>query len=415
MDKFLIEGGTKLNGEVTISGAKNAALPILAATILADGEHIINNVPEVNDVRTMRKLLAFMGAKTSDGSNVHIEFSGIKNPEAPYELVKTMRASSMVLGPLLAKTGKAKVSLPGGCTIGARPLNLHIEALKAMGAKIKLEHGYIEATAKKLRGAEFYFDTLSVTGTENIMMAATLAQGTTRIENAAKEPEVVDLANFLIKMGADINGHGTDVITINGVESLKSATHTVIPDRIEAGTFLIAGALPDNSITINGCTPNHLEALVEKLRSININIERSDNQIRVRGTNAIKATNITTLPFPGFATDLQAQFMTLMSIAKGTSIVTETIFENRFQHVAELKRLGADITIEGSSAIVKGVDELVGAQVMATDLRASASLILAALIAKGTTEIQRIYHIDRGYEHIESKLNAIGAKITRKN
>lgn len=413
MDKFIIKGGTKLNGKVRISGAKNATLPILASTILASGEHTILNAPEVRDVNTMRKLLYYMGAKINDGERLQIRFNKIEEPEAPYDLVKTMRASSLVLGPLLARTGFARVSLPGGCTIGARPLNLHIEALKAMGAEFELTQGYIEAKAKKLTGAHIHFDTVSVTGTENIMMAATLAEGTTIIENAAREPEINDLANYLRAMGSKISGDGTDKITIEGVTSLKAGTHKIIPDRIETGTFMIAAAITGGNMTLENTIPEHVDALTDKLRSINVNIETEGSVIRVRGPEKIPATNITTLPYPGFATDLQAQFMTLMSIANGTSVITETIFENRFQHVPELIRMGAQIIIEGSSAIVKGTDKLIGAPVMATDLRASASLILAALVANGDTEINRIYHIDRGYEKIEDKLINLGANISR--
>lgn len=413
MDKFIINGGNGLTGSVKISGAKNAALPILASTILAEGDHTIANVPEVKDVNTMRKLLSYMGATITDGHELHVNFDKLSNPEAPYELVKTMRASSLVLGPLVARTGLARVSMPGGCTIGARPLNMHTDALKAMGAEINLEHGYIEAKASKLKGAHIYFDTTTVTGTENIMMAATLARGKTVIENAAREPEVADLANYLIKMGAKITGQGTDKIIIEGVDKLRASTHQIIPDRIETGTFLITAAHTGGSVNIENGTPQYLNALIDKLRSINVNIEIAGDNIMVRGPGRVEATNITTLPYPGFATDLQAQFMTLMATAEGTSIITETIFENRFQHVAELNRMGADITIEGSTAVVKGVDRLIGAQVMATDLRASASLIIAALTAEGTTEINRIYHIDRGYEHIEEKFINLGADIKR--
>lgn len=413
MDKFIIKGGNRLSGKVAISGAKNAALPILAATILAKGEHTITNIPEVVDVRTMRKLLAYMGAKTSDGSELHIGFANVERPEAPYDLVKTMRASSIVLGPLVARTGCARVSLPGGCTIGARPLNMHTDALKAMGAKITLAEGYIEARAKRLKGAKICFGTVTVTGTENIMMAATLAKGTTVIENAAREPEVSDLANYLRKMGAKISGDGTDKIRIEGVSSLSAAKHRVIPDRIETGTFLIAASITGGSVTIENGAPRYLDALIDKLRATGANIEIMKDEIRVKGPEVIASTNVTTLPYPGFATDLQAQFMALMAVANGTSIITETIFEKRFQHASELNRMGADITVEGATAIVKGTKELIGAPVMATDLRASASLILAALVAKGSTEINRIYHIDRGYERIEGKLNNCGADIVR--
>lgn len=413
MDKFLIEGGVPLNGAVSISGAKNAALSILASTILAKGTHTITNVPEVNDVQTMRRLLAHMGATTSDGEILKVDFGTIKNPEASYDLVKTMRASSLVLGPLVARCGYARVSLPGGCTIGARPLNLHMDALRAMGADIVLEQGYVEAKAKRLHGANIHFDSVTVTGTQNIMMAATLADGETVLENAAREPEVTDLAIYLNKMGAKITGEGTDKITIQGVTELRAASQKIIPDRIEAGTFVLAAAITGGSVTIKNCQPEHLGALFDKLRSVDVKIETTDNAVHISAPKRVKATNITTQPYPGFATDLQAQFMTLMAVADGASIITETIFENRFQHVAELKRLGADITVEGPSAFVKGVDKLVGAPIMATDLRASASLILAALVAEGTTEVNRIYHIDRGYERIEDKLSMLGAKIKR--
>jgi UDP-N-acetylglucosamine 1-carboxyvinyltransferase len=413
MDKFVITGGKTLEGDVTISGAKNAALPILASTILAQGEHVITNVPEVKDVNTMRKLLSYMGVANTDGSQLHVCFDKIDKPEAPYELVKTMRASSLILGPLVARTGYASVSLPGGCTIGARPLNMHLDALKAMSVEIHLEHGYIEAKTSRLKGANICFDTVTVTGTENIMMAATLAQGKTIIENAAKEPEVSDLAQYLKKMGAKIEGEGTNRITIDGVEKLHASTYAIIPDRIETGTFMIAASITGSSVNINHGSPQYLNSLIDKLRATGVNIEVLNSDIRIRAPKQIKATDITTLPHPGFATDLQAQFMALMSIAEGSSIITENIFENRFQHVAELNRMGADITVEGATAFVRGVDKLVGAQVMATDLRASASLIIAALVAEGTTEINRIYHIDRGYENIEQKLTALGASIVR--
>lgn len=413
MDKFIIEGGRELHGTVKVSGAKNAALPILASTMLASGPHTISNMPEVKDVRTMWKLLEYVGAEIHDGKELHANFDRVQRPEAPYEMVKTMRASSLVLGPMLTRTGYSKVSLPGGCTIGERPLNMHIEALRSMGAEINLEHGYIEAKASRLSGARVHFDNVTVTGTENIMMAATLAEGETVIENAAREPEVADLALYLRKMGAKIKGAGTDRIIIEGVKELHASTHRIIPDRIEAGTFMIAAAITGGTVTIEDGASNYLDALTEKLRSIKVRIETVGTSTRVHGPSKVTSANITTLPYPGFATDLQAQFMALMCFSEGTSIITETIFENRFQHAPELKRLGADITIEGPTAVVKGVKKLIGAPVMATDLRASASLILAALAAEGTTEVNRIYHIDRGYERIEEKLVSLGANIKR--
>jgi len=413
MEKFIIEGGVRLGGEVTVSGAKNAALPILASTILAPGRHTIENLPMVSDIKVMRTLLPYIGAHISNGRALVVEIDEIKRPEAPYELVKTMRASSLVLGPLLARCGYAKVALPGGCTIGARPLNMHINALRAMGAEITLEHGYIEARAKRLEGQEILFDNPTVTGTENIMMAATLANGTTIIRNAAREPEVVDLTLYLKKMGAKIKGEGTDTIVIEGTERLSPSTHRIIPDRIEAGTFLIAAAATHGTVTVKGCIPEHLDALLLKLKEIGAAIEIMGDVIHINGPSKIKPTNITTLPYPGFPTDLQAQFMALLTMAEGTSIVTETIFENRFQHVPELVRMGADITVEGMTAVVKGAKKLVGTEVTATDLRASASLIIAALAAEGTTEVSGVYHIDRGYEKIEDKFSALGANIKR--
>ncbi|MBI2342517.1 MAG: UDP-N-acetylglucosamine 1-carboxyvinyltransferase [Deltaproteobacteria bacterium] len=413
MDKLIIKGGKKLKGVVQISGAKNSALPNMAASILASGTHELANIPQVADVRTMRKLLAHTGAVCTAGSGtISIDTSHANKPEAPYDIVKTMRASSLVLGPMLARFGRAHVSLPGGCAIGARPLNLHLKALESMGAKINLDEGYINAESKRLHGATINFDGVTVTGTENIMMAATLAKGTTVLENAAKEPEVADLANYLKKMGANIEGAGTDKIIIEGVDALHAARHAIISDRIEAGTFACAAAITGADMTIENCPAEFIEALLGKLREAGCNVQPLPS-IRIHAPNHLKAVDITTSPYPGFATDLQAQFMACMTVAEGTSIISETIFENRFMHVQELTRLGADIKIDGHAAVVKGVRHLTGAPVMATDLRASASLLLAALRAEGTTEIQRIYHLDRGYENIEQKLIALGAEIER--
>jgi UDP-N-acetylglucosamine 1-carboxyvinyltransferase len=414
MDKLIISGGKRLHGKVKISGAKNAALPILAATILCPGRHSIKNVPQLRDVTTMASILENLGSgvKIEDTTAV-VESDGFRKHEAPYDLVKTMRASVVVLGPLLARLGQAKVSMPGGCAIGARPINLHLMALEKMGANISLEDGYVLAKAKKLKGADIYFDTPSVTGTENVLMAAILAQGLTRIENAAMEPEVIDLANALRSMGAKIKGAGESVIEIEGVKELSPLNYTVIPDRIEAGTFMTAAAITQGDIILENCRPDHLDAVVNKLRSTGATIELEGNGLRVTVSSRPVAQNIKTMPYPGFPTDMQAQFMALMSVAKGTSIITETIFENRFMHVAEIRRFGADITVEGSSATVKGVKSLKGAPVMATDLRASASLVITGLCAEGETVIDRVYHLDRGYEHIEDKLTALGANMKR--
>jgi UDP-N-acetylglucosamine 1-carboxyvinyltransferase len=414
MDKLIINGGKRLKGRVRISGAKNAALPILAATILCPGNHTIKNVPQLRDVTTMASMLDHLGSKvTIEDTTVIVESDGFRKHEAPYDLVKTMRASVVVLGPLLARLGQAKVSMPGGCAIGARPINLHLMALEKMGASISLEDGYVIAKAKKLKGADIYFDTPSVTGTENVLMAAVLANGLTRIENAAMEPEVIDLANALRSMGAKIKGAGETIIEIEGVNELSPLDYTVIPDRIEAGTFMIAAVVTQGDIIIENCRPDHLDAVVNKLRSTGATIELEGNGLKVTMSSRPVSQNIKTMPYPGFPTDMQAQFMSLMSVAKGTSVITETIFENRFMHVAEIKRFGADITIEGSSATVKGVKYLKGAPVMATDLRASASLVIAGLCAEGETTIDRVYHLDRGYEHIEDKLTALGANIKR--
>ena len=414
MDKIVIRGGGRLRGEVKISGAKNAALPILASSLLTEGWNAFHNIPNLVDIRTIGKLLKNLGAKIEgEPPDLRVNTSEITCCQAPYDLVKTMRASILVLGPLVARMGEARVSLPGGCAIGARPVNLHIRALQEMGAEISLKDGYVEAKAKKLRGAGIYFDIPTVTGTENIMMAATLAKGITTLKNAAKEPEIVNLAEILNCMGARITGAGTDIITIEGVESLHPVEASVIADRIEAGTFMIAAGIAGGDILVRGCNPHHLDALIIKLRSAGMEIEVMDDSIRAVGRGVIKSVDIKTLPYPGFPTDLQAQMMTLMTIGNGLSVITETIFENRFMHVSELLRMGADIVIQGNNAIVRGVSKLRGAKIMATDLRASASLILAGLRADGTTELSRVYHLDRGYETIEKKFFALGADIRR--
>ncbi|MBE9535698.1 MAG: UDP-N-acetylglucosamine 1-carboxyvinyltransferase [Proteobacteria bacterium] len=413
MDKIVINGGKRLRGEVSVSGAKNAALPILASAILTTGESRFSNIPHLADIETMKNLLSSLGLKVCNEGDDLLVSGEANNTEAPYELVKTMRASSLVLGPLVARYGKAKVSLPGGCAIGERPIDLHLKALENMGAKIELKHGYVFAEAKQLKGADIYFDTVSVTGTENIMMAASLAEGTTVIENAAKEPEVVDLAELLKKMGAKIKGEGTDTITIEGVKKLGPAVHTVMPDRIEAGTLIAAAAITGGDVLLKNADLSHMEAIAHKFREAGIIIEEEEGGVRVKGNGRLKSVDITTLPYHGFPTDMQAQMMVLMATAQGLSVINETVFENRFMHVSELRRMGADINIEGHSAIVKGVKSLSGAQLMATDLRASASLILAGLVAKGRTEIRRIYHLDRGYEKLEEKLAGLGADIKR--
>lgn len=414
MDKLLIRGGKRLKGIVEISGAKNSALPIMSASLLVEGYSTLKNVPFLRDIMTMGRLLANLGAGYHfEDNKVILNTKSIKSFEAPYELVRTMRASILVLGPLLSRYGRAKVSLPGGCAIGARPINLHLMGLERMGADIKLEAGYVVAKAKRLRGALIYLDMPTVTGTENIMMAGTLAKGTTVIENAAKEPEVVDLANALISMGAKIDGAGESVIKIEGVDELRPFDYSVIPDRIEAGTFMVASGITGGDILIKGVRLDHLDALVVKLKEAGVIIKELKEGIRVIGPQRPVATNIKTMPYPGFPTDMQAQFMALMCIANGTSIIKETIFENRFMHVAELRRMGADISIEGGTATVKGIKMLKGAPLMATDLRASASLVIAGLVAKGITEINRIYHLDRGYERMEEKLKKLGADIQR--
>ncbi len=418
MQKIIINGGIKLKGEVVISGAKNAALPIMAASLLTQSECIIHNVPKLMDVATMGRLISYIGAEVKgieENNTISINTRALVKCDAPYDLVKTMRASVLVLGPLIVRCGEAKVSLPGGCAIGARPINLHLMGLEKMGAEIKLEHGYVWIKAKRLKGAKIYLDISTVTGTENLMMAAALAKGATVIENAACEPEVVDLSNFLNKMGAKISGAGTDVITIEGVDSLKGTEYRVMPDRIEAGTYAAASAITEGDVLIKNCIPRHLDAVISKLKETGVDVTEEADSMRVKRKGGLKASDAKTLPYPGFPTDMQAQFMALMSIAEGTSIITETIFENRFTHVSELKRMGADIKIQGNTAVVKGAARLSGAPVMATDLRASASLILAGLAAEGETEISRIYHLDRGYEMIEKKMSALGAKIKRVN
>ena len=413
MDKIVVHGGKPLHGDVQISGAKNAALPVLTAALLTEGTCTFHNIPDLVDIKTTYKLLRNMGVEIEGDSTVQISADKIINSVAPYDLVKTMRASILVLGPLVARMGKARVSLPGGCAIGARPVNLHIKALQDMGASVELRGGYIEATADRLKGANIYFDLPTVTGTENIMMAASLAEGTTVLNNAAREPEIINLADVLKGMGARINGAGTDVITITGVTSLKGTEASIIPDRIEAGTFMIAAGMTQGEINVLGCNPQHLEALINKLRDTGMKITPIDGGLKVAAGRKIHSVDVKTLPHPGFPTDLQAQIMAYMSIGSGLSVITETVFENRFMHVSELMRMGADITIQGGSAIVRGVPALYGAQTMATDLRASASLILAALVAEGATEISRVYHIDRGYENIEKKFSALGADIQR--
>jgi len=413
VDKIVIKGGKPLHGNVQISGAKNAALPVLASALLTAGTNTFHNIPDLMDVKTIKKLLISMGAEIEGEETVKISVDKIINPTASYDLVKTMRASILVLGPLVARAGVARVSLPGGCAIGARPVNLHLKALEDMGAHVELKNGYIEAKAKKLKGADIYFDLTTVTGTENIMMAATLAHGTTVLNNAAREPEVINLADVLNGMGAKISGAGTDVITIEGVPSLKPTKAAIIPDRIEAGTFMIAAGMTHGEINVLGCNPNHLEALINKLRDTGMKITPIKNGLKVSAGKKINSVDVTTVPYPGFPTDLQAQIMAYMCIGNGLSVISETVFENRFMHVSELLRMGADIVIQGGNAIVRGVPKLRGAQTMATDLRASASLVLAGLAAQGTTEISRVYHIDRGYESIEKKFSALGADIQR--
>ncbi|WP_455218545.1 UDP-N-acetylglucosamine 1-carboxyvinyltransferase [Kaarinaea lacus] len=416
MDKLIITGGAPINGEIRISGAKNAALPILAATLLADGPMQVCNVPHLQDITTTMELLGAMGVHlvVDERLNIESDPTSINSFYAPYELVKTMRASILVLGPLVAKYGRAEVSLPGGCAIGSRPVNLHVQGLQQMGAEIEIENGYINARANRLKGAKLVMDIVSVTGTENLMMAAALAQGTTIIENAAREPEVVDLADCLNKMGAKIDGAGTATITIEGVDSLKGVEYHVLPDRIETGTYLIAGAISGGRVKLKDTKPDILDAVLAKLQDAGANIEIGEDWISLdMQGNRPRAVDIHTAPYPAFPTDMQAQFCALNAVAEGSSTITETVFENRFMHIQELQRMGADVRLEGNTAFIRGVNKLTAAPVMATDLRASAGLVLAGLVAQGDTEVQRIYHIDRGYERIEEKLQQLGAIIRR--
>jgi UDP-N-acetylglucosamine 1-carboxyvinyltransferase len=418
MDKFVIRGGNPLLGTIHVSGAKNAALPAMAAALLTDEPVILESVPQVRDIETTRKLLAAMGAEVELGygraqHRTTISCRNLASPEASYELVKTMRASTLVLGPLVARCGTARVSLPGGCAIGARPIDLHIKGLERLGATIRQDHGYVEASAKRLKGAEIVFDKITVTGTEDLLMAAALADGETVMQNCAREPEVSDLADLLNKMGAQIQGAGTATIRIKGVAKLHGARHRIIPDRIEAATFIIAGALTGGDLNVSGCEPAHLGALLQKLEACGVKTKPGKQSVRVMGDNPLNASDMVTEEYPGFPTDVQAQYMALATQAEGTSVITENIFENRFMHAQELLRMGANIKIEGSRAIVRGKTPLSGAAVQASDLRASASLVLAALVAEGETIIDRVYHIDRGYENIEEKLRGVGAQIRR--
>ncbi|HEY7760296.1 MAG TPA: UDP-N-acetylglucosamine 1-carboxyvinyltransferase [Burkholderiales bacterium] len=415
MDKLLIQGGVALSGEVQVSGAKNAALPILCASILTAGTLRVRNVPQLRDVSTTLALLRQMGVEVSldEKLGVGLVAAGVHNRVAPYELVKTMRASILVLGPLLARFGEARVSLPGGCAIGSRPVDQHIKGLQALGAHIDIEHGYIRARADRLKGARIVMDLVTVTGTENLMMAATLAEGTTVIENAAREPEVADLADCLVAMGAQISGQGSDLVTIVGVPELRAATYSVMPDRIEAGTFLVAAAATGGEIVLRAMRPGILDAVLTKLVEAGARVDNGPDRLTLRAHGRLKATSVRTAPYPAFPTDMQAQFMALDAMAEGTAVITETVFENRFMHVHELRRLGANIEVEGNTAIVRGVEGLSGASVMATDLRASACLVVAGLMAEGETLVDRIYHLDRGYERIEEKLSQLGARIRR--
>jgi UDP-N-acetylglucosamine 1-carboxyvinyltransferase len=415
MDRLRIVGGRPLEGSVRISGAKNASLPDLCATLLTDQAVRLSNVPEVRDIRTLARLLSDLGVQVSleVGGTVEARAADLTSIEAPYELVKTMRASVLVLGPLLAREGRARVSLPGGCAIGARPINLHLQALEKMGARIRVESGFVEAECERLHGAEIYFDTVTVTGTENVMMAAALADGETVVRNAACEPEITDLAELLNAMGARIQGAGGSTLRIEGVKTLRGAEHRVVPDRIETGTFVAACAIAGGDIEIRDCHPPHLRAVIEKMRETGVRIEEGPDNLRVRSARAMRPSSVSTLPYPGFPTDMQAQYMALMTQATGTSTLTETIFENRYMHVAELQRMGASVRVEGRTAIVTGATPLSGAQVMATDLRASASLVLAGLAATGTTVVNRVYHLDRGYFRIDEKLRGLGADIER--
>ena len=414
MDKLLIQGGTRLSGEIAISGAKNAALPILCAALLTAEPVTFTNVPQLKDIGTLLELLAQMGVKVErEADTVTLDASGLNNPVAPYEMVKTMRASILVLGPLVARCGEARVSLPGGCAIGARPVDQHIKGLQAMGAEVRVEHGYVHATVSRLKGARLFTDMVTVTGTENLMMAATLADGETIIENAAREPEIVDLANCLVAMGAQVSGAGSDVIRIRGVTRLHGATHRIMPDRIETGTYLCAAAASGGSVRLTGTRSDYLDAVIDKLTEAGCEVVSESNAIRLRAPARLTAVSLRTSPYPAFPTDMQAQFMAINCVAKGVAMIRETIFENRFMHAVELQRLGADIRIDGNTALVQGVDRLQGATVMATDLRASASLVVAGLVAEGEILIERIYHLDRGYEGLESKLTALGAQVRR--
>jgi UDP-N-acetylglucosamine 1-carboxyvinyltransferase len=414
MDKLLIEGGVPLKGEIAVSGAKNAALPLLTAALLTREPVTFTNVPDLNDVATMLRLLAQMGVKVErQGDTVHLDASGLDNAVAPYELVKTMRASILVLGPLLARMGEARVSLPGGCAIGARPVDQHIRGLQAMGAEVAVEHGYVHARSPRLQGARLFTDMVTVTGTENLMMAACLAEGETVIENAAREPEVVDLANCLIAMGARISGAGSDVIRIQGVASLHGTRYRIMPDRIETGTYLCAAAATGGSVRLTGTSSGYLDAVIDKLTDAGCRIVAEPDAIQLAAPVRLNAVSIRTAPYPAFPTDMQAQFMAINATAAGTAVIRETIFENRYMHAVELIRLGADIKIDGNTAIVTGVERLDGATVMATDLRASASLVIAGLVAQGETLVDRIYHLDRGYEGLDQKLSALGARVRR--
>jgi len=414
MEKMIVKGGYRLVGQVPINGAKNSALPLFAASLLVEGWNTLQNVPALADIRTISRLLRQMGVKIEgESGSVRLNAAGVHTCEAPYNLVKTMRASVLVLGPLVAKWKRARVSLPGGCAIGARPINLHLKGLEALGAKVELKHGYVEAQADRLKGAEIYFDISTVTGTENIMMAAVLAEGRTILGNAASEPEVVELAKALNKMGAKIQGMGTDVLIIDGVKELRPVEHSIMCDRIEAGTLMVAAGITQGNVKLLNCDLSQMEAVVAKLREAGLEIFPEGDGVKVIGPVNIKAVDVKTLPYPGFPTDMQAQIMALMCLASGLSVITETVFENRFMHVSELRRMGADIRVEGGSAIIHGLSSLTGAPVMATDLRASASLVLAGLAAEGTTEVSRIYHLDRGYEKLDAKLTMLGAKINR--
>jgi len=414
MDKLLIAGGARLSGEIAISGAKNAALPILCSALLTTEPVTFTNVPRLNDIGTLLRLLEQMGVKvTRDGDTVTLDAAGVNNPVASYEMVKTMRASILVLGPLVARFGEARVSLPGGCAIGARPVDQHIKGLQAMGAEVKVEHGYVHAKVPRLKGARIFTDMVTVTGTENLMMAACLADGETVIENAAREPEVVDLANCLVAMGAQISGAGGDVIRIRGVQALHGATYRVMPDRIETGTYLCAAAVTGGEVRLTQTSGSYLDAVIDKLMDAGCEIVTERDAIRLKAPARLNAVSLRTAPYPAFPTDMQAQFMALNAVADGTAVIRETIFENRFMHAVELQRLGADIKIDGNTAFVKGVASLQGATVMATDLRASASLIIAGLVAEGETTVERIYHLDRGYEKLEAKLAALGANVRR--